>query len=216
MTRLPDTLPVLSRGRHLDPADGGCLMEIASVLAGERWSDSPRCTHPVLAAVARLVNDAVSDTARPQLAGMVPDLVGAVGDRCTTAPDLVVRCARTAQRYEPSARWPERAIDRAKRRLARQTGRPRYRWPIFGAVGGWAYTYGPATQTVAHTLDAIMRSAPDPDLALTELLRDCLAATLRACPPSPRSSAASTSSTRPAGQSLGTVSDSSAVIRTHP
>jgi hypothetical protein len=93
VTKLPDTLPVLSRGRHLDPADGGCLMEIASVLAGERWSDSPRCTHPVLAAVARLVNDAVSDAARPRLAEMVPDLVGAVGDRRTTAPDLVIRWA---------------------------------------------------------------------------------------------------------------------------
>jgi len=191
-------------------------MEIASVLAGERWSDSPRCTHPVLAAVARLVNDAVSDTARPQLAAMVPDLVGAVGDRCTTAPDLVIGCAQTAQRYEPSARWPQRAIDRATRRLARQAGRRRYRWPIFGAVGGWAYTYGPATQTVAHTLDAIMRSAPDPDLALTELLRDCLAATVRSCPPSPESSAAPTSSSRSAGQSHGTPLDSSTVIRTHP
>src|SRR5262245_6154973 len=190
-------------------------MEIASVLAGERWSDSPRCTHPVLASVARLVNDAVSDTARPRLAGLVPDLVGAVGDRCTTAPDLVIECARTAQRYEPSARWPQRAIDRATRRLARHAGRSRYRWPVIGAVGGWAYTYGPATQTVAHTLDAIMRSPPDPDLALTELLSDCLATTLRACPASPGSSAVSTSSIRPAGQSLGTPSDSSAVTPTH-
>ena len=38
-------------------------MEFASYLAGERWSDHPRCTHPLLSAVARLVNDNTSDTA---------------------------------------------------------------------------------------------------------------------------------------------------------
>ncbi len=35
-------------------------MELASYLAGERWSDHPACTHPLLAAVARDVNDYTS------------------------------------------------------------------------------------------------------------------------------------------------------------
>jgi len=219
VTRLPDTLPVLSRGRHLDPADGGCLMEVASVLAGERWSDSPRCTHPVLAAVARLVNDSVSDAARPQLAALVPDLVGAVGDRRMTAPELVIRCAEAALRYEPASPRPRQAADRAARRLARvsrSTGATRVariRSP-FGALADWAYTYGPATQTVARTLDAIMRSAPDPDRALAGLLRECLAATLRPCQPLPSSPAASIGSTHRAGPSRGTRSGSSAVTPT--
>ena len=54
---LPDMLPVLSRGKHRNPRKGACFMELASYLAGERWSDHPACTHPLLAAIARLVNE---------------------------------------------------------------------------------------------------------------------------------------------------------------
>ncbi|MEJ7744096.1 MAG: hypothetical protein WKF73_17085 [Nocardioidaceae bacterium] len=45
-TGLPDVVPVLSRGKHRNPRKGACFMEFASFLAGERWSDHPRCTHP--------------------------------------------------------------------------------------------------------------------------------------------------------------------------
>ena len=58
---LPDGIPVLSRGHHRTPRRGACFMELASVLAGERWSDHPACTHPLLAELARLVNDDTSD-----------------------------------------------------------------------------------------------------------------------------------------------------------
>ena len=51
--RLPQLLPVLSRGKHRNPRKGACFMELASFLAGERWSDHPACTHPLLAALAR-------------------------------------------------------------------------------------------------------------------------------------------------------------------
>lgn len=72
----PDGLPLLAAGRHRRPRDGACLMELVSVLAGERWTDAPRCTHPLLARLARLVNDATSDDARPRLARLAPSLVG--------------------------------------------------------------------------------------------------------------------------------------------
>jgi hypothetical protein len=48
----PALLPLLSRGKHRSPLKGACFMEFASMLAGERWSDHPACTHPLLAAVA--------------------------------------------------------------------------------------------------------------------------------------------------------------------
>ena len=48
----PALLPVLSRGKHRNPRKGACFMELASYLAGERWSDHPSCTHPLLAALA--------------------------------------------------------------------------------------------------------------------------------------------------------------------
>ena len=63
-TELPELVPILSRGKHRNPRKGACFMEMASFLAGERWSDHPRCTHPLLASVARLTNDLTSDAER--------------------------------------------------------------------------------------------------------------------------------------------------------
>lgn len=72
----PDGLPVLSRGKHRTPKKGACFMELASYLAGEPWSDHPVCTHPLLAALARDVNDSVSDDARRRLAPHIPEVIG--------------------------------------------------------------------------------------------------------------------------------------------
>ncbi|MCW2773674.1 MAG: hypothetical protein JWN91_2000 [Nocardioides sp.] len=77
---LPDGLPVLSRGRHRSPRRGACFMEFASVLAGERWSDHPSCTHPLLGQLARRVNDLISDDGRQELAPLVPSVVGRRGN----------------------------------------------------------------------------------------------------------------------------------------
>ena len=68
----PDLLPVLSRGRHRTPRKGACFMEMASYLAGERWSDHPACTHPLLATLARDVNDHVADASRSRLVPLIP------------------------------------------------------------------------------------------------------------------------------------------------
>ena len=68
----PELMPILSRGKHRNPRRGACFMEMASFLAGERWSDHPRCTHPLLATLARLVNDNLSDQLRPKLIPMLP------------------------------------------------------------------------------------------------------------------------------------------------
>jgi len=72
----PDVLPLLSRGRHRSPRKGACFMELAGFLAGERWSDHPSCTHPLLARLARGVNDVTSDDARPRLAPLIPSVIG--------------------------------------------------------------------------------------------------------------------------------------------
>jgi hypothetical protein len=88
----PDLMPVLSRGKHRTARKGACFMELASFLAGERWSDHPRCTHPLLASVARMVNDSTSDGARQQLAGLIPSVIGT----CRDDPRWDVRIARRA------------------------------------------------------------------------------------------------------------------------
>jgi hypothetical protein len=72
----PDLMPVLSRGKHRNPKKGACFMELASYLAGEPWSDHPACTHPLLASLARDVNDHVGDHARTRLAPLIPEVIG--------------------------------------------------------------------------------------------------------------------------------------------
>jgi len=74
--RIPAALPLLERGSHRRPSEGSCLMEYVSVLSGARFSDRPRCTHPLLARVARMVDDAVDDETRAHLARLAPELVG--------------------------------------------------------------------------------------------------------------------------------------------
>ena len=94
--RPPELVPALSRGRHRSPRQGACLMELASFLAGERWSDHPACTHPLLAALARDVNDYTSDAARGQLAGLIPSVIGLTGDDLHIDARIALVCARTA------------------------------------------------------------------------------------------------------------------------
>lgn len=96
MVRTPTALPILSRGKHRRPRHGACLMEYTSVLAGERFSDSPRCTDPVLAAVARCVNDYSSDAARQRLAPLAADLTTASGAGEDARTRMVRRCLTTA------------------------------------------------------------------------------------------------------------------------
>ena len=50
-------------------------MEMASYLAGEKWSDHPACTHPLLAAMARLSTN-MTDERRNEFAEMFPSVVG--------------------------------------------------------------------------------------------------------------------------------------------
>jgi hypothetical protein len=71
-------------------------MEFASYLAGEHWSDHPRCTHPLLAAVARLVNDNTSDDARQRLTGMIPAVIGLTSDDPRWNAVIARRAAVTA------------------------------------------------------------------------------------------------------------------------
>ncbi|MCU1545318.1 MAG: hypothetical protein JWP30_418 [Homoserinimonas sp.] len=73
---LPESIPVLSPGKHRSPRNGACFMEFASYLAGERWSDHPHCTHPLLAFLARGVNDFTTDEGRSNLAPLIPSVIG--------------------------------------------------------------------------------------------------------------------------------------------
>ncbi len=96
LSSAPLGMPVLSRGRHRSPRKGACFMEMASYLAGERWSDHPACTHAGLAALARAINDRSSDDARAALAPLIPDVVGLNSDDPSLDARLALLCATRA------------------------------------------------------------------------------------------------------------------------
>ena len=116
--RAPDQLPLLQRGHHRRPEDGACVMEYVSVLAGGKFTDHPRCTHPALATLARLVNDWIDDDeARSKLALLAPDLIGAGGGDLRTTQCVVACCLRAAATVRGLPPGAERQLARARRRI---------------------------------------------------------------------------------------------------
>jgi hypothetical protein len=107
---VPDGVPVLSAGRHRNPRKGACFMEMASYLAGERWSDHPKCTHPLLASLARMVNDSLCDEERPRIAGLIPDVVGLTGDALELDVAIATRAAAACLPVAPAARQNVMAV----------------------------------------------------------------------------------------------------------
>ena len=89
-------IPILSAGRHRTPKQGACFMEFASHLAGEKWSDHPACTHPVLAALARDVNDLTSDSTRAGLSAHIHRVIGLTSDDPLFAPTIAMHAASAA------------------------------------------------------------------------------------------------------------------------
>jgi hypothetical protein len=82
---IPD-LP-LRAGAHPNRDDGVCAMEMVAWLAGEAHSDEPACACPVLGALVRACNDAMTDAQRERfLRPLVPTLVGT---RATAAVERV-------------------------------------------------------------------------------------------------------------------------------
>lgn len=167
MTRTPsapDGLPRLSRGSHLSPEAGACFMEYASLLAGEPWSDQPKCTHPVVGEVARMVNDATSDAGRSRLVPLIPSVVGLTSEDPRTSPLLVDRLVSEAEAMGvtgPVLRWHRR---RARQRLRRLDvagpGRPRR----LRGLATFAYQEGPAMRavdTVGHAVCGLPESRRD-------------------------------------------------------
>lgn len=76
MPDYPDRLFILDRGRHAENMERACVMEAASWLSGEPWSDHPRSVHPIIAQVARTTNDELDDEARQALWPLVLASIG--------------------------------------------------------------------------------------------------------------------------------------------
>jgi hypothetical protein len=193
----PALLPVLSRGKHRNPRKGACFMEFASLLAGERWSDHPTCTHPLLAAVARHVNDYTSDAGRARLAELIPSVVGLTGEDLHIDAEIALGSARLALPVAAAERQGVLAVAvlSCERVLAELDGRPlgaleaESRSALAKAphAARWADRFIGAAQTAAtspkrfcrHAAPVIVHDAaqgiaqacvPDPDAMLRDLL----------------------------------------------
>lgn len=79
MTRVSHQTIKLSRGKHASPETGACVMELASMLAGERFTDHPASVSKVIAAFLRGYNDLLDDLRRQDLYEYASKTVGTAG-----------------------------------------------------------------------------------------------------------------------------------------
>ena len=195
--RPPAPPGALTRGAHLASDDGTCLMEEVSVAAHERWTDAPACTHPLLAHLARLVNDASSDAGRQQLATLVPDLLRAgPGDpdcAAWTSARVTAACTAVALELRPTLfavhlDWLAGA--ELRREASATVPRPKSAGSGGASLGRglvwarrWLFERGPGARSVEAAVAACVRlPRSHRDVALLELLQTGLDAARTAAP----------------------------------
>jgi hypothetical protein len=96
----------LSAGCHFDADDGVCVMELASMLAEEPFTDHPRCVSKLLAALLRGYNDALDDERRQALLPYASASVGtARGSAAERRRRRILRAWVAEQRGRRPRRW---------------------------------------------------------------------------------------------------------------
>jgi hypothetical protein len=130
------------------------LLELVSELSGEVWSDRPAAVHPVLAAIARCVNDESTEDGRQRLVLFAPKLMGTYLAREPVSRRLVAHCTTIA-------------LDRPARKL---TGWHRLPAPSL------AYRFCVAPLAAADATRTVAAAAgAHKDEVLHHLLADCVA-----------------------------------------
>ena len=92
--------PRLEFGSHASPDDGVCVVELASLISGEDFSDRPDCVCEVIAAYLRSWNDRLGHRERQRLCPYADRVVGTRADRATRAlrRDVCLAAAGTVYR----------------------------------------------------------------------------------------------------------------------
>jgi len=105
----------LEPGTHRSPQDGVCVLELASLIAREEFSDRPRCVCTVIGAFLRGWNDRAGHAERQALRPYAKRVVGSRARRSVTRRrrDICLTWAGA----NLSGNWPSRAIRRLAMRF---------------------------------------------------------------------------------------------------
>jgi len=177
-------------------------MELASFLAGEKWSDHPDCTHPLLTALARDVNDLTSDSARCDLLPLVTRVIGLDGSDPRVPVALAIHAASAALPIASMER--QRALAAGLLGMLAATDSEELkrlgehalaltpdaeRWARgYLVTAGLAHTGGtPAALAILHTsaVGIALACVPDADARLAALLEAAVTATEAILRPEP-------------------------------
>jgi hypothetical protein len=143
----------LGKGKHSSPDDGACVMELASMLAGEHFTDHPESACPAIGSFLRAYNDSIDDGRRQDLYAYASQVVG------SRASDAVER-ARADRLLE----W---ARERQPRRFVRL---------LPARVRSFATQRRPPVDAAGtHAVHAIRRHTDESHAAALALLNELLA-----------------------------------------
>src|SRR5689334_7818625 len=95
MTAAPYQVVRLARGRHASPSAGVCAMELASMIAHERFSDRSPSISPTIGAFVRAYNDGLGDDRRQDLYAVAALIVGSARGRAAER-ERIHACLRFA------------------------------------------------------------------------------------------------------------------------
>jgi hypothetical protein len=120
----------LSKGKHNSPEEGACVMELASMLAGEPFSDHPASVCPVIGSFLRAYNDSIDDDRRQDLYAYAARVVGsrASADAQRARADCLAGWAADLRRH----RWRRSFLPSRMRNLGL------HRQPPVHALGTYA------------------------------------------------------------------------------
>jgi len=165
--------PFLSRHAHLRPDDGTCVMEWVSHLANEPFTDSPRSTHPLLAEIARTVNDVLDDEPRQALAGRARRLLGTASRDPAVSHAIMDSSVRVALAAGITSSRVKRAASRAWSSPPADASDPAWQDVMVDVF----YQRGPARHLLHHIAARIGTLPPDRrDRALLALLDNAIEA----------------------------------------
>jgi hypothetical protein len=113
----------LAKGKHQSAEQGACVMELASMLAGEPFTDHPQSVSAPIASFLRRYNDLLDDRRRQDLYPYASKVVG-TASRPQVELARVRRLMAWADQMWASRRWPLRCRLGGLRRSRARTNHP--------------------------------------------------------------------------------------------